>query len=402
MRLEDELLQSTTAKTFLRDLHDHGVALRTSDPSVPSLEATWADLGHTWGTRPSADLRRFAVVAADTLGDATFAVQPLDERPNRWEQLFARAATDPCHGGDVLLALHQAVPLGSLDRGGHRLWLGLLLEDCFSLKAGRVVAVGPGARGALVRLEKRLGTFALRLARAKDQPSVYATSALDAFATPNTWLGAALQGHSDPADLTPDALARLAPPLGVDTPGAGVPDRLHALWRSWLCGEDSLLETSLEQADGGTGLERDAAALVRELRDGRDAVGPRTGLQAQRTAWTRRLAEARSAAGEAQSSVLIPVEWTEPPLAVRPETEPEDGGGDGDPPAVEPEAATEAEADPASATAGPPLTGPGGPDRPANSAPFQNTVAVPTRVGLYLAGAALVLGFFGLCCGIVT
>lgn len=391
MRLDNELLQSTTARTFLRDLHAHATALRTGDSS----EQPWSDLEHTWGARTSADLRRFGVVARDSLGDATFAVQPLGEHPNRWEQLFQRSATDPHHGGDLTLALHLALPLGSLDRGGHRLWLGLLLEDAFGLKAGRVVAAGPGVRGALVRLEKRLGTFALRLARAQDGTSPYATGPLEAFATPNTWLGAALQGGPEPLDLTPQDLARLAPPLDDGFVASGSAERLHAMWRSWLCGEDALLETSLELADGATGLEQDAAALVRELADGRDAVGPRTGLQALRATWTRRLREARAEADDGASTTLLPIAWDEPAAATEPEPAPEPEPE----PVTEPEPAPEPKPEPAPEPESRPVTGPSGPDWPSASAPFRNTVPIPTRVGLYLAGIAFVLGSFALCCG---
>ena len=445
MRLDLDLLQQTTASRLLRDLHDRVREEGAVDLDDPSLLAPLAELEATTGHQPHAELRRMcALLSTDELGAAVFRIAPFGapDGGNLWEQMVARAHQDPHHGGDPTAALHGALPLGWLPRAGGRLSLSLLLEDLWGFKSGRVVGHGPPTDGAVARLELRLGTFLLRLAQDHaDGTCRYADGPLEAWHTRSAWIGQLLEGRGLPDHLDDDQLLRLNPSLSDEelarVAGGGLPDRLYLLWRGWLLGEDDMVEAARAALDPAVRLESDAAALVDELRSGRDDIGPLTGLGQACGELRARMAALRAASGErvpaARLAVAIPAlvdvpddlelddDTVEVVQAAEPTSEPE--------PASEPEPTSEPVADPtdppepAAVLARPsvepavprddsgpstdsggrrpgaPIPGPPPGGWPTHRDTYRSPISPVARWGLLLAGAAVVIGLLALCCG---
>ena len=390
MHLDDALLEETNGSRILKDLAERERAATGRSDEDPSVLAPLAPLEAWTGAAPSADLRRFCLsFDGQTLADGRFAIALPDPAVNGWEALISGEPTT------LKLLLHRAVPIGSLDRPDGTVAMGLLLEDLWGFKAGRVLATGGPLGTDLARVDKRLGTFLYHLGQ--DQGQAHSRSATEDWPrwyTRCSWISAALGGAGLPEDLGSESFLTLNPPLDAAelarTLQAGPADSIQLLWRGWLLGEDGVLEPALEAcSEGATRLEQDAAELVRQLLDGRDAVGPWTGIAAQRAATAPRWQAALAAHPNHPSSgrLAVPAPAPAPEAPVPP-----------DPSPARPSEAAGALLPKPFRPAGSPIPGPPTEGWPTQAGSFKPVVHPWARTAVVLALVALPALFFGSLC----
>lgn len=395
MHLDDALLEETNGSRILKDLAERELAATGRSDEDPTVLAPLAPLEAWTGAAPSADLRRFCLsFDGRTLADGRFAIALPDPADNGWEALIADAGAGQAA---LNLLLHRAVPIGSLRRPEGPVALGLLLEDLWGFRAGRVLATGGPLGADLARVDKRLGTFLYHLGQ--DQGQAHSRSAAEdwpRWSTRCSWISAALGGAGLPEDLGSASFLTLNPALDAAevarTLQAGPADRIQLLWRGWLLGEDAVLEPALRACSGGaTRLEQDAAALVRQLLDGRDAVGPWTGIAAQRAAtaprWQAALAAHPNHPGSGRLAVPAPAPSPAPEAPVPP-----------DPSPARPSEAAGALLPKPFRPAGSPIPGPPTEGWPTQTSSFKPVVHPWARTAVVLGLVALPVLFFGTLC----
>ena len=320
MRVDEALVRASTAGSYLRDLHVWALEQRGLTGTEPELAAPLRGIEEAWGDRPKVALRRLAAVLSDEeLGGVVFRMSPLDlspGAPNLWLQLIARAHEDPAHRCDPTAALHGALPVGWLQRGPDR---------STSRSAPRPVGLqgGSGARAGRWRRPWRRarGEAPRDLPAALEQaaagpPPRYGAEPLDGWQTRSGWIGQLLEGGGLPDHLDDATFSTLNPTLTLPDAelllGGSWCDRVYALWRSWLLGEDDLLEYVLGRIEGGPRLLVDAASLVAELRAGRRDLGPLSDLDALRAAAVARAARRTQRPPRARVSAPVPTPTAAP------------------------------------------------------------------------------------------